>query len=60
MGTEDWGLKGTKLRTNTKKQRSKISSRGWIFKNIILKKRKKSQKLLKIYIYYIYEIWFKK
>ena len=50
MGTEDWVLKGTKLITNTKKQRLKIYSRGWIFKNTILKKRKKSQKLLK-YIY---------
>ena len=57
MGTEDWVLKGTKLITNTKKQRLKIQSRGWIFKNTILKKRKKnkkktkSQKLLNIYIY---------
>ena len=53
MGTEDWVLKGTKLGTlkkkkkkgtNTKKQKLKIQSRGWIFKNSILKK-KKSQKL---------------
>ena len=63
MGTEDWVFKGTKLITNTKKQRLKIQSRGWIFKNAILKKRrrrkkKKSQELLKtttattkIYIY---------
>ena len=28
MGTEDWILKGTKLITNTKKQRLKIKSRG--------------------------------
>ena len=27
-GTEDWILKGTKLITNTKKQRLKIESRG--------------------------------
>jgi len=44
MGTEDQVLKGTKLITNTKKQRLKIWSRGWIFKNTILK-GKKSQKL---------------
>ena len=50
MGTEDWILKGTKLITNTKKQRLKINSRGWIFKNKILKKRRrirKPQELLK-------------
>ena len=50
MDTEDWVLEGTKLITNTKKQRLKIQSRGWIFKNTILKKRrrkkKKSQELL--------------
>ena len=46
MGTEDWVLKGTKLITNTKKQRLKIQSRGWIFNNAILKrKKKKAQKL---------------
>ena len=49
MDTEDWVLKGTKLITNTKKQRLKIKSRGWIFKNTMLKKRRKkktnSQKL---------------
>ena len=58
MGTEDWVFEGTKLITNTKKQRLKIQSRGWIFKNTILKKRrkKKSQKLLKK----IYEVCFKK
>ena len=44
MGTEDWVLKGTKLTTNTKKQRLKIQSRGWIFKNTILKKRRRSKK----------------
>ena len=58
MGTEDWVLKGTKLITNTKKQRLKIQSRGWIFKNTILKKgekKAKSQKLLKKY-----EVFFKK
>ena len=53
MGTEDWVLKGTELIRNTKMQRLKIQNRGWIFKNTILKKRrrKKSQELLKIYIY---------
>ena len=53
MGTEDWVLKGTKLITNTKKQRLKIYSRGWIFKNTILKKRKekKSHKNYKQKIY---------
>ena len=44
MGTEDWVLKGTKLITNTKKQRLKIQSRGWIFKNTILKKRRRKIK----------------
>ena len=53
MGTEDWILKGTKLITNTKKQRLKIQSRGQTLKNTILKK--KSQKLQKIY----HEICFK-
>ena len=51
MGTEDWVLKGTKLITNTKKQRLKLQSRGWILKNTIFKK--KSLKIIK----YIY-IWF--
>ena len=56
MGTEDWVLKGTKLITTTKKQRLKIQSRGWIFKNKILKKsnkkkKTKSQKLFKKHIY---------
>ena len=52
MGTKDWVLKGTKLITNTKKQRLKILSRGQILKNTILKtetktkqKNTKSQKL---------------
>ena len=44
MGTEDWVLKGTKLITNTKKQRLKIKSRGWNFKNTILKKRRRIKK----------------
>ena len=39
MDTEDQMLKGTKLITNTEKQRLKIQI--WIFKNIILKKKKK-------------------
>ena len=41
MGTEDWIIKGTKLRTNTKKQRLKIQSRGQTQKYNI--KEKKSQ-----------------
>ena len=54
MGTEDRVLKGTKLITNTKKQRLKIKRRGWIFKNTILKKRKKkSQKLENIYMKFV-------
>ena len=48
MGTEDRVFEGTKLITNTKKQRLKIQSRGWIFKNTILKeaagKKKKEKK----------------
>ena len=50
MGTEDWVLKGTKLITNIKKQRLKIERRGWIFKNTMLKNRKKVTKIIK-YIY---------
>ena len=42
MGTEDWVLKGTKLITNTKKQRLKIQS-SWNFKNTILKKEEKKR-----------------
>ena len=49
MGTENWILKGTKLIT-TKKQRLKIQSRGWIFKNTILKKRRKKTKSQKLYL----------
>ena len=44
MGTEGWILKGTKLITNTKKQKLKIQSRVWNFKNTMLKKRRKKQK----------------
>ena len=58
MGTEDWVLKGTKLITNTKKQRLEIQSTVWNFKNTILEKRrkkerkeKKSHKNYKIYKY---------
>ena len=55
MGAEDWILKGTKLITNTKKQRLKIQSRGQTLKNTILKKKPKPQKLDKKK----YEICFK-
>ena len=51
MGTEDWVLKDTKLIRNTKKQRFKIQSRGWIFKNTVLKKKKQIHKNYKMYIY---------
>ena len=44
MSTEDWVPKGTKLITNTKKQRLKIQSRVWNFKNTMLKKWKKKTK----------------
>ena len=46
MDTEDWVLKGTKLITNTKKQRLKILSRAKILKNIILKKQNKVTKII--------------
>ena len=61
MGTEDWVLNGTKLITNTKKQKLKIQSRVRNFKNTMLKnsrrkrKRKKEKQshknYLNIYIY---------
>ena len=35
---------GTKLITNTKKQKLKIQSRVWNFKNTMLKKRRKKNK----------------
>ena len=44
MGAEDWVLKGTKLITNTKKQKLKIQSRVWNFKNTVLKKRRRKIK----------------
>ena len=53
MSTEDWILKGTKLITNTEKQRLKIYSRGWILQNTILKKKKKEKITKYIYIYII-------
>ena len=46
MGTEDWILKGTKLITNTKKQRLKIQSRDQTLKNTILKKQDKIAKVI--------------
>ena len=49
MGTEDWILKGTKLITNTKKQRLKIQSRGQTLKNTVLKKQNKIIKVIKKY-----------
>ena len=50
MGTEDWVPKGTKLITNTKKQRLKIQSRGQTLKNTILKKQTKNHKGYEKYI----------
>ena len=51
MDTEDQILKGTKLITNTKKQRLKIQSRGQtLTKNIKNTKQNQSQKLLRIYM----------
>ena len=44
MGTEDWVLKGTKVITNIKKQKLKIQSRVWNFKNTMLKKRRKRKR----------------
>ena len=44
---------GTKLITNTKKQKLKIQSRVWNFENTMLKKRRKKKKGQKI-IKYIY------
>ena len=44
MGTEDWVLKGTKLITNAKKQRLKIQSSVWNFKNTMLKKGRRKRK----------------
>ena len=35
---------GTKLITNTKKQKLKIQSKVWNFKNIMLKKRRRKRK----------------
>ena len=55
MGTEDWVLKGTKLITNTKKQRLKIYSRGQTLKYTILKKQNKVTKIIQ----YLYEACFK-
>ena len=39
---------GTKLITNTKKHKLKIQSRVWNFKNTMLKKKKKKNKVTKI------------
>ena len=44
MGSEVWVFKCTKLTTKTKEQRLIIQSRGWIFKNTMLKKRSRRKK----------------
>ena len=54
MGTEDQILKGTNLITNTKKQRLKIQSRGWVFKNIILKKNRGKKAKVTISVTFMY------
>ena len=43
MGNEDWILKGTKLKTKTKKQRLKIQRRSQTLRNTILKLLKQNQ-----------------
>ena len=43
MGTEDWVHKVTKLITNTKKQKLKIQSGVWNFKNTMLKEEEKER-----------------
>ena len=47
MGTENQIVKGTKLKTNTKKQRLKIQSRGQTLKDTILKIQNKITKIIK-------------
>ena len=54
MDTEDWILKGTKLITNTKKQRLKIQSRCQTLKKYNIKK--KSQRLQKLYMKFALKI----
>ena len=44
MGAEDWILKGTKLITNTKKQRLKIQSRSETPRNTIVEIQNKITK----------------
>ena len=63
MGTEDWVLTGTKLITNTKKQRLKIQSLEFQKYNIKEKKKKakeKNKQSHKNYEIYIYEVCFEK
>ena len=56
MGTEDWILKGTKLVTNTKKQRLKILSRGKTLKNTIFKKSKITKIITNIHMKFALKI----
>ena len=56
MGIEDWVPKGTKLITNTKKQRLKVQSRGQTLKNTILKKQNKITKVVKEYMKFALKI----
>ena len=50
MGTKDWILKGTKLITNTKKQRLNIQSLDSL-KNNTKNAKKIKTKIINIYIY---------
>ena len=50
MGSEDWGLKRSKLITNTKKQILKVYSKGESLPNTVLEKQNKVTKNDKIYI----------
>ena len=56
MGPEDWILRGTKLTTNTKKQRLKIQSRGQTLKNTIVKKNKITKIIKNIYMRFALKI----
>ena len=56
MGPEDWILRGTKLTTNTKKQRLKIQSRGQTLKNTIVKKNKITKIMKNIYMRFALKI----
>ena len=56
MGTEYWIRKGTKLITDTKKQRLKIQSRGQTLKNTTLKIQNQSQIIKNTYMKFALKI----